>query len=140
MNNLGVCLLETGKPQEALELIDLALSAFSVESEEIKPESGSEHIPSLHHNKAVALHALSKYEAAIQEFKKALQGGLDTPDLHNHYAMSLFQHGKKAYGIRHWKRAVDLATKELETKPEVVDDLMGYYNNLIGAYIAMSVS
>jgi len=89
----------------------------------------------LQHNKAVALHALGKLGEAIECFKLALQGGLDTADLHNHYAMSLFQHGKKAYGVRHWRRAVELASKELETNPEVVDDLIGYYSNLVGALL-----
>jgi len=60
--------------------------------------------------------------------------------VHNHSALTLFGGEKKAYALRHWRRAIDLCSKELESNPSVADELVGYYSNIINAMLQSFVS
>jgi len=87
--NLGVLLVESGRPEEALAVFDKALDHFPADS-------------LLHFNRAVVLEELARDEDAASSYSRCLELAPDCADAHYNLARLSEMRGDKQAALRHY--------------------------------------
>jgi len=122
-NNLGILLAQTGRLEEAIELLEQTLHR-------------GPHVFETHYNLGGALAAAGRTREAIQQFEQALHLKPDDAEAHNNLANTLLQAGRAAEAVAHYEQALRLKPDLAQTHYNlgVALEQMGRIEAAIGHY------